>query len=52
MSWKKHFTEYQTTSNNETSNCKFIAIKEKNRLLDPENILIELANIGITSDRA
>ena len=36
-------------SNNETSHCKFIVIKEKNKLLDPENILIELANIGITS---
>ena len=36
-------------SNNETSHCKFITVKEKNKLLDPENILIELANIGITS---
>ena len=36
-------------SNNETSHSKFITVKENNKLLDPENILIELANIGITS---
>jgi len=36
-------------SNNETSHCKFITVKERDNLLDPKNILIELANIGITS---
>ena len=36
-------------SNNSTSNCRFITVKEKKGSLDPKNILIELANIGITS---
>ena len=36
-------------SNNSTSVCRFIAVKEKDGLLDPKNMLLELANIGITS---
>ena len=36
-------------SSNKTSHCKFIAVKEENKMLESKNMLIELANIGITS---
>ncbi len=36
-------------SDNKTNHCKFIAVKEKNGMLDPEDTLKHLANIGITS---
>ena len=36
-------------SDNSTSGCQFITVEEKDGSLNPKNILIELANIGITS---
>ena len=36
-------------SNNHTSHCEYIGVKEVDGLLDPSSILIELANKGITS---
>ena len=36
-------------SDNKTKHCKFIAVEEKNGMLDPQDILKHLANIGITS---
>ena len=36
-------------SNNKTKHCRYLAIKEKNKMLDPHDILVQLANIGITS---
>jgi diaminohydroxyphosphoribosylaminopyrimidine deaminase/5-amino-6-(5-phosphoribosylamino)uracil reductase len=36
-------------SDNHTTHCKFIAVNEKDGMLDPEDILKHLANIGITS---
>jgi len=36
-------------SNNNTSHCEYVGVKEINGLLDPSAILIELANKGVTS---
>ena len=36
-------------SNNKTSHVKFLAIDEDEKGLNPNKILVELANIGITS---
>ena len=36
-------------SDNQTTHCKFIAVNEKDGLLDPKDILKHLANIGVTS---
>ena len=36
-------------SNNKTTHCKYLAIQEKNGMLDPHDILVQLANIGVTS---
>ena len=36
-------------SNNQTSQCEYIGVEEKNKLLNPMNILHELANVGVTT---
>ncbi len=36
-------------SDNKTTHCKYIVVKEKNKMLDPQDILKHLANMGITS---
>ena len=36
-------------SDNKTTHCKYIVVKEKNKMLDPQDILKHLANMGIIS---